>query len=630
MRQTLALLLTVLLAAPLTLTAYKPTPAAMVASTSDSTAIPSPAPTRMFTMMPSRSYLPQYYSPLPSAQYVSRGATIAVRYGPVLTDQDVDQLSFVVQGSQSGLHDGQKVLADDRRTVIFRPNDPFVPGEDVNVDTSGLYLDSETGFDPLSYTFTVSVGQASGAPGSTAVPDSTPQSAFPNFLTVPQDIPSYTVGTVSTDESEGYIFIAPFYWTKSTTGSYLLILNNQGQLVYYKSVADALAGWDFKVQPNGLISYFDQKAATFYLMDSRYQVVDSYQAGNGYAADLHDFQLLPDGDALLMIYDTQTIDMSAIVDGGQENAAVTGLVIQRLDHSKNVIFEWRSWDHFSFDDSPEDLTAQSIDPVHGNSLALANDGNLLLSSRNLSEVTKINLQTGDVMWRLGGKANQFEINGRTFAYQHDARQLDNGDITVFDNQGTRENPAPSVGIEYRLDEETKTATVVQEFAPAQPVFATFMGNMQRLPNGNAFLGWGAPFTGDGYVYDAMTEVSPDGRVLFSLSFDQPYVSYRAFRFPWIGSPDTEPDLAWKGDAGGITLGYSWNGATEVSSYRVFGGTSPESLALVDTKAKTDFETQSHFPSSLNAEYYQVAAVDKNGNEMARSRVIKIEPIAGLG
>ena len=119
--------------------------------------------------------------------------------------------------------------------------------------------------------------------------------------------------------------MAPFYWTKAKIGSYLLILNDQGQLVYYQSVADALDAWDFKEQPNGLLSYYDQKSSTFYLMNSHYQVVNTYQAGDGYSADLHDLQILPNGNALLMVYDAETVDMSKIVSGGKPNATVTGL-----------------------------------------------------------------------------------------------------------------------------------------------------------------------------------------------------------------------------------------------------------------------------------------------------------------
>lgn len=410
---------------------------------------------------PSVPAAPQYYSPLQNAEYVSKGATIVVRYGPVLSDQVLTDIKFNVKGSKSGFHEGQIILADDHKTVIFKPTAPFTPGEQVTVDISGLRLDRQTNFRPLSYTFTVSINQQSGSPGSasTAPPTSVPKSAFPNFLTVPQDIPYYTVSRTSPDNGEGDIFVAPFYWAKSMVGSYLLILNGQGQLVYYQSVADELAAFDFKEQPNGLLSYYNQKDATFYLMNSHYQVVDSYQAGDGYVADLHDFQLLPNGNALLMAYDAVTVDMSKIIQGGEKDATVTGLIIQELDPSKNVIFEWRSWDHFSFFDSTSSLTDQKIDLVHGNALALSKDGNLLLSSLNLSEITKIDLQTGDVIWRLGGKANMFKfVDGQPFAYQHDVRQLPNGDITVFDNHGTMDNPAPSRGLEYKIDETNKTVT----------------------------------------------------------------------------------------------------------------------------------------------------------------------------
>ena len=581
--------------------------------------------------LPSHLLPLQYYSPLQHAAYVSKAATIVLRYGPVLSDEILADFKLNVQGSESGLHAGRAILADDQKTVIFKPDDPFTPGEGVMVSVNGLSLDSQTRYPPFSYTFTVATNQQPGSPGSSElsappVPDKPPRSAFPDFLTVPQDIPHFTVSKTSPDSEEGDIFVAPFYWTKSTVGSYLLILNGQGQLVYYQSAADALDAWDFKEQPNGLLSYYDQKDSTFYLMNSHYQVVDTYQAGDSYFADLHDFQLLPDGNALLMAYDAETVDMSQVVMGGKTDATVTGLVVQELDPSKNVIFEWRSWDHFPFTDSTVVLTEKNIDLVHGNSLALASDGNLLLSSRNLSEITKIDLQTGDVIWRLGGKANMFTfVNGRPFAYQHDVRQLQNGNITVFDNQGTQQNPAPSRGLEYSLDETNRTATQVWDFTPASPVFATYMGNTQRLSNGNTFLGWGAPSAAKGYTFDTMTEVAPDGGILFDFSFDRPYVSYRVFRFPWQGFPDTQPVLVARMDANGITLGYSWNGATEVGTYQVFGGDSPGSLSLIEQNVKTDFETQSHLKGLPENEcYFQVAAMDKDGSVMARSQVVSTD------
>ncbi len=581
----------------------------------------------------SQSLAPQYFSPLQNAEYVSKAATILVRYGPLLSDHDIDGLKFQIRGSRSKDHAGQTILADDHKTIIFKPDSPFTPGERVTVSVGSLILDDETSYPAFSYTFTVAINQQPGTPGSSSlaappVPENPPKSAFADFLTVPQDIPHYTLSKASPGSEEGYIFVAPFYWTKAKVGSYLLILNGQGQLIYYQSVANALDAWDFKVQPNGLISYYDQKDSTFLLMNSHYQMVDTYEAGDGYEADLHDFQLLPNGNALLMVYDAETVDMSRIVLGGKKDATVTGVVIQELDPSKNVIFEWRSWDHFSFFDSLSGLMDQKIDLVHGNSVALSTDGNLLLSSRNLSEITKINLQTGDVIWRMGGKANMFTFtNSQPFAYQHDVRQLPNGNITVFNNQGTPEAPQRSWGVEYKIDEAEKTVTQVWRFTDTLPVFATYMGNAQRLPDGNTLLSWGAPFTKNGYAFLSVTEVTPDNHTIFELAFDQPYVSYRAFRSPWRGYPDTLPALVGKVNGKGITLGYSWNGDTEAAAYRVYGGESVRSLGLIEQKTKTDFETQSHLTGLPEREcYFQVAAMDQSGHELARSRVISTDRV----
>ncbi len=570
---------------------------------------------------------PQYYSPLQNANYVSKATTIAVRYGPTLTDQEVAGLRIMVTGDVSGMHVGQKILADDHKTVIFKPDQAFAAGEQVQVSVNSPLGSEGSGYLPISYSFTVAANQQPGGVGASAKPYGTaPQSAFPNDLTVPQDIPHFTVMQASDNPAEGDIFVAPIPWTAAITGSYLLILDGQGQLVYYQSMAGALNAYDFKVLGNGLLAYYSQKDSTYYVMDSHYKVVNSYQAGNGYTTDLHDLLLLPNGNVLIMAYDAETVDMSKVIPGGKPDATVTGLIVQELDPSKNVIFQWRSWDHVAFTDSTSSLTDQSIDLIHGNALSLSNDGNLLLSSRNLSEITKIDLQTGAVIWRLGGRANQFTfVNDLPFAYQHDIRQLPNGDITIFDNHGTEQNPSASRGVEYQVDETHKTVTKVWEFTPTSPTFATFMGDTDRLADGNTFLDWGAPFTQSGYQFVNMIEVNPQNQVLFELSFDQPYVSYRATRAAWQGFPTTPPSLAFKVDASGLTLGYSWNGATEVASWNLFGGSSPTALSPVDHKAKNGFETQSVFVGLPKNEcYFQVAPIDQTGTEMARSAIISTD------
>ena len=144
----------------------------------------------------SQPLAPQYYSPLENAKYVSKASTIVVRYGPVLTNQNLNGLKFTVKGSESGFHAGQTILADDHKTVIFKPVSPFLPGEQVAVNVNSLQLDWQTSYPALSYIFTVANNQQPGSPGSSElsappIPSTPPRSAFPNFLTVPQDIPHY-------------------------------------------------------------------------------------------------------------------------------------------------------------------------------------------------------------------------------------------------------------------------------------------------------------------------------------------------------------------------------------------------------------------------------------------------------
>ncbi len=105
----------------------------------------------VFSMcLSSQPHSPQYYSPLQNADYVSTGATIAVRYGPVLSEQNLASLKLIVSGLKSGLHAGQTILADDHKTVIYKPAIPFTPGEQVKVDIPGLAFERA---DHISPTF---------------------------------------------------------------------------------------------------------------------------------------------------------------------------------------------------------------------------------------------------------------------------------------------------------------------------------------------------------------------------------------------------------------------------------------------------------------------------------------------
>jgi len=558
---------------------------------------------------------------------VSPHTTIAVRQGDPVAPDSVQASLFEVSGNLSGPHPGSVLLADDGKTVIFKPDAPFAPGETVAVTLlQGLRTQSGDVVEGRVFDFAVSPR----APQATDLQVSMAYELPPEALAAlanpaqsagvavpaawPSGMPVVTVTAQADGTGDGYTFLCLWKLVGGYNAfdSYLLILDDAGEPVFHRLISGFAL--DFKRQPNGLLSYYLN--GTYYVMDSSYNIVDRWSAGHGYYADNHDLQLLPNGNALLIIYDEQPVDMSKIVAGGWPTATAYGLIVQELDPAKNVVFEWRSWDHFKFTDSWINLIGTRLDFIHGNAVEPDHDGNLMISSRNLSEITKINRQTGAVMWRLGGKMNQFTLYNDTefFDTQHDIRRLPNGNISLFDNRANL-RPAYSRAVEYDLDEVNLTATRVWQYRNTPDINAWAMGNAQRLPNGNTVIGWGSA--------GRATEVKPDGSIALELLFGGGAMSYRAFRFPWHGHPMQVPRLTVTcPDATTTLLKVSWNGATDVTAYRVYAGPRTHPTTLVATAPKAGYETEIVVRDMPNAHtYFRVMPLDNLGWEMVYSNEV---------
>jgi len=460
-----------------------------------------------------------YTDPLPDAKYVSTGNNIVIGFEKQITLNETEILNSIsVTGSKSMHHEGTVVICNNKKKIIFNPSMPFQEGEEITVKLSGKLLQL---FNPdrKEYEYRFNTAAKKVKLDINKYPENklniAPYFAESNNLLSP---PVLTV-SINNNPSEGYIFIAPF---SSTT--FNIIANKYGSTYWYSQM-NRWCG-DFKKQPNGHLTYWDGYLVKHIEMDENYNNIDTFACGNGYFADIHEFRLLNE-HAFLMAYDTQTVDMSQIVQGGNPNASVIGLIIQELDEYKNVVFQWRSWDHFNITDAlHENLTALYIDYVHGNAIEIDNDNNILISSRHLDEITKINHTTGNIIWRLGGLQNQFTFVNDTlgFNYQHAVRRISNGNIIIFDN-GNWHTPQFSRVVEYSIDEINKTATLVWEYRHSPSVFSAFMGNAQRLENGNTFIAWGG-------TIPTVTEVTPEGSVVFEAAYPTGVLTYRAYKFDW--------------------------------------------------------------------------------------------------
>ncbi|MCW9097794.1 MAG: aryl-sulfate sulfotransferase, partial [Ignavibacteriaceae bacterium] len=349
----------------------------------------------------------QFISPVPGSHGILPESNIIIREGEIIDITTKDELFVEVTGSKSGSHYGQIILSDDSRTLIFKPVISFSDGEEVFVDLKGkIKTISGRNLPSLKFNFFIISENykdqiTENISKLVSVDDSNLKKIKPNFSTtdknkpinkLSRDFPEITVN-ISNHPSTGNIFLTLNSIYALLT--YLVIADNSGMPIYYLKTSGIQR--NFQLQPNGLLTYFDQSSNKFLEMDSSYSRVDSFYCKNGFEAttDFHDLIVLENGHSILLGRDVQVVNMDTVISGGDTAAVVEGFVIQEQDANKNVIFQWRTFDHFQITDATEDvnLLNRFINPFHCNSLEIDSDENIILSSRHLDEITKINRLT---------------------------------------------------------------------------------------------------------------------------------------------------------------------------------------------------------------------------------------------
>jgi len=333
--------------------------------------------------------------------------------------------------------------------------------------------------------------------------------------------PSMEVTKIN-NPSEDYLFLDA---TVTGIGN-LLIVDNELTPVFYRKVNGII--YDFKLQPDGELTY-GVGPDKIYGLDSSGTMVNQFYAPPGIVLDVHELRVLSDGSYYIIGEEHLIIDMSQYVQGGDTAAVVLTNDVIHMDVNDNELWRWKTIEHYNILDVDQyiDLTQHQIDWTHCNSIEIDPDGNILLSTRNFDEVTKIDRTTGDIIWRLGGEKNQFTFinDSRGFSRQHCVRQLSNGNLIMFDN-GDFLLPEYSSVVEYKIDETNFTATLVRRYTRNESVFSRVLGSVQELTNGHILIGWGENQN------PAVGEIDEQDSVEFEMKFINYTRQYRAYRFKW--------------------------------------------------------------------------------------------------
>jgi hypothetical protein len=356
------------------------------------------------------------------------------------------------------------------------------------------------------------------------------------------------------------------------------------------------------------------------MIDETYTEVGRVRAANGLQGDLHEFITTPEGTALFTVYAPRAVPGATPVASPGASPATPQLlesIVQEVDiASGKLLFEWRSADHVSPTESyAAPPSGQPFDYFHINSIDVDSDGNLLISARHTWAVYKIDRHTGAVIWRLGGKQSDFTMGlGAQFSWQHDARRQPDGTISLFDDGSNGSKPPTeneSRGVVLEVDETARTATLRREYIHTGPLSAGSQGSMQPLPNGNVVVGWGdQPY---------FTEFTADGTTVLDARLPDASFSYRALRFPWHGRPAELPAVAVQQGDADTTVYASWNGATEVATWVVLGGDSPDALMALGSRPRMGFETA--IVVLGRPRLVAVRAIDGSGAVLAQSPLV---------
>jgi len=338
--------------------------------------------------------------------------------------------------------------------------------------------------------------------------------------------------------SPGFIFVAPKVEQSTTAPSYAEVLDNHGNVVWSHQVPVGQQVTDFREQTyrgepvltwwqGDSLSGAGHGEGTDYIADLRGAVIATVNAGQGLAADQHEFRLTPQGTALITVYHQVPADLSGV--GGPQDGQVFDAIAEEIDVATGrVLLRWDSLAHVPLSDSYQPVPTSASTPYdyfHINAVNLDNDGNLLISARHTWTVYKVDRHTGAIIWRLGGKHSDFALgDGARFAWQHNPLPAGPDTLRIFDNESNgTDTGGPTRIVWIKLDERAHTATLTRVVQHPEALSAASQGNAQALPNGDTFVGWGQ--------LGRVSEFDPDGKLLFDATLPAGYDTYRAYRFP---------------------------------------------------------------------------------------------------
>jgi hypothetical protein len=387
-----------------------------------------------------------------------------------------------------------------------------------------------------------------------------------------------------------------------------LILDNQLRPVWFAPVGTGVESADLQQETYArkpvLVWWEGQVTGTgatrsgeVVVVDQHYRRVATLRAKGPWTISLHDAVI--SGTGIWVTVYRYVRGQNLVPYGGSRNGTVYDAGVQEYDlKTGRLLYTWDALNPGGAAHVPLTASRQSAtrgkpwDAYHVNTVQVLPGNQILVSMRNTWAAYLVDVPTGAIVWTLGGKHSSFAFSaGAHFSWQHDVELLGGNEVTLFNDNCCEQlpdgsyvrPPGPAEAMVLKLNLLTHTASRVATYTHNPALTPAYLGSTQLLTNGNALVGWGSkPY---------FTEYARSGEPLLDAYFPLKDLSYRVlYSASWVGTPYYPPRGAARSVHGKTVVYASWNGATEVRSWRVLAGTSAGHLSPVATAPRNGFET----------------------------------------
>jgi hypothetical protein len=532
--------------------------------------------------------------------------------------------SVTVTGSSSGAHSGHLVAYDSSSGASYVLDAPFSEGEEA--DAAIALKEGGT----IEDHFTIA---NVGLPEGLIKAEGEKPESLEHFKTEPELLPPKVQVNLADPSLKGDFFLDPLPSPTIHVGSKLLefepvgpeglmLLNPEGKLLWWRqlpkgTVGSLLEKVSYEGQPaiawwQGSVTETAYGLGEGIIANTAYEPVAHVKAGNGLQMDIHELNVTPEGQAWI---DAVQPTCDPVCDA--EHPPVLDYTAQEIDIKTGmVMWEWSPLGHIPLSETEVEPANGAFDPYHMNTVEPIAGGKVLISLRDTSGVYLLDQEDGHIIWQIAGKKTSFTRKKNTqFYFQHDARLEGKHlqTLTLFDDEAGPPVHGTSRGLVLHLGDGT--VGLKHQYPRSFGTIAGSEGSMRVLKQHYAMVGFGStPYFSE---FSRSGESEKRGKLVFDAQLPKGDGTYRVLREEWEGTPNTLPKLvAERESISEVALYASWNGATQVASWRVLGGESAESLTALGTYPWSGFETKMAVESTDTA--YEVQALDSSGHVLASS------------